>query len=281
VTVEQPTFEVIELADLLPSGPVESTLAEVEIGDILYDDVGPSPSRELIENIRVRGVRTPVTIMHADGGVYQLVAGRRRLLAALACGLTYIPAIIETGESIASAALSDHALRRENPAADLKHIESLLDLGYSDKQIAQATGLTLGTIRSRLRLRDLHPALREALDEGAISMSVAEQARKLPLVEQEALAIQLDQDGKLTTKDVNERRHVQIGEAVTALPADFLGDEPSTPQTEGGDTLDDLAAMFSLSIGSSQGLARLGIILLDAHRYDDVKVVLQRIIDSD
>ena len=278
--MEQPTFEVIELADLLPSGPVESTLAEVEIADILYDDIGPEPSRELVENIRVRGVRTPVTVLREDG-VYRLVAGRRRLLAALKCGMSYIPAIIESGESLASAALSDHALRRENPAADLKHIESLLDLGYSDKQIAQATGLTLGTIRSRLRLRDLHPALREALDEGAISMSVAEQARKLPLVEQEALAIQLDQDGKLTTRDVNERRHVQIGEAVTALPADFLGDEPSTPQTEGGDTLESLAGMFAIDISSRQGLAELGTILCDAHRYDDVKVVLQRLSNSD
>lgn len=276
--MEQPTFEVIELADLWPSTPVESRLAEVEIGDILYDDVGPEPSRELIDNIRARGVRTPITIMHAEGGVYQLVAGRRRLLAALECGMTMIPAIIETGESIASAALSDHALRKENPAADLKHIEDLLELGYSDKQISQATGLTLGTIRSRLRLRDLHPALRIALDEGDISIAAAEQARKLSQSDQEELAAQLDETGKLTVKDVNDRRHVQVGAAIDALPSDFLGDDALTAEpTEGSESLEELAAVFSIDISEQTGLARLGIILCDAHRYDDLKLILQRL----
>lgn len=278
--MEQPTFEVIELDDLLPAGPLESRLEEVEIGDILYDEIGPEPSRELVENIRARGVRTPITIMYADGGVYQLVAGRRRLLAAITCGFKHIPAIIESGESIASAALSDHALRKENPAADLKHIEHLMDLGYSDKQISQATGLGLGTIRARLRLRDLHPALRAALDEGTISVAAAEQARKLSQADQYGLALQLEDTGKLTVKDVNDRRHVQISTSVESLPSDFLDDDPVDAPAKGGETLESLAASLGIDdLHGSAGLARLGIVLCDARRYDDVRAVLQRIFD--
>lgn len=274
--MEQPTFEVIELADLLPSAPVESRLAVIPISDIAFENIGPEPSRELVENIRVRGVRTPITV--TDGGNYfGLIAGRRRLLAAIKCNFTEIPAIIETGESLASAALSDHALRKDNPVADLKHIESLLDLGYSDKQISQATGLTLGTIRSRLRLRDLHPVLRTALDEGTLSIAAAEQARKLSQDEQEALAVQLDETGKLTVKDVNDRRHVQVGSALDALPSDFLDDESPVEPAKGGDTLEDLAALFGIDIRGVQGLAQLGVVLCDAHRYDDLKATLQRI----
>jgi len=276
--MEQPTFEVMDLADLLPSSPIESSLQEIEIGDIVFDDIGPEPSRELVENIKARGVRTPITLM-AVGGVYQLVAGRRRLLAAIQCGMLSIPAIIETGESLASAALSDHALRKENPAADLKHIEHLMDLGYSDKQIAQATGLTLGTIRARLRLKELHPALREALDGGTFSVAAAEQARKLSWADQQVLAAQLEESGKLTARDVAARRHVQISAAVDALPSDFLDDEPTDVPTEGGETVEALAGAFGIDIRNGAGLARLGIILCDSHRYDDVRAILQRIFD--
>ena len=54
------------------------------------------------------------------------------------------------------------------------------------KEIAAQTGMSVQTVRRRLRLRSLTPALRAAFDHGRITASVAEAAARLPEPEQRA-----------------------------------------------------------------------------------------------
>jgi hypothetical protein len=65
--------------------------------------------------------------------------------------------------------------------------------------------MSLQTVRRRLRLRSLTPALRAAFDERRISASVAEAAARLPEAQQKALEPQLEAAGRLSLSDV---RHV-------------------------------------------------------------------------
>jgi hypothetical protein len=52
---------------------------------------------------------------------------------------------------------------------------------------AAQTGISLQTVRRRLRLRSLTPILREAFDRGALAARVAEAAARLPGAQQREL----------------------------------------------------------------------------------------------
>ena len=82
--------------------------------------------------------------------------------------------------------LALHASRSASPASELEAIETILAIAGADgetatvKQIAAQTGLSVQTVRRRVRLRSLIADLRRAFDEGRIPASVAEAAARLP-----------------------------------------------------------------------------------------------------
>ena len=52
----------------------------------------PDGLRELAESIRVHGILQPLSVRRKGGGRYELIAGERRLRAAILCGLEQVPA---------------------------------------------------------------------------------------------------------------------------------------------------------------------------------------------
>jgi hypothetical protein len=120
--------------------------------------------------------------------------------------------------------LTTNAVRKPNPLEELRRIETLLDQGASEGQIAKATGMPLGTIRKRLKLKRLAPELRAALDEGRVAVSVAEQAAKLTKTQQRDLAAQ---DGPITAATVKDKRQVQVQEIVALWPDPTTSGVPS------------------------------------------------------
>jgi hypothetical protein len=107
-------------------------------------------------------------------------------------------------------ALALHATRSASPASELRVIEANLKTGGADgeattvKEIAAQTGMSIQTVRRRLRLRSLTPALRDAFNDWRITASVTEPAARLPECEHHALADQLAEGGRLTLPDVSE-----------------------------------------------------------------------------
>src|SRR5207302_414124 len=85
--------------------------------------------------------------------------------------------------------------------------------GHDGQEIAAQTGMSIQTVRRRLRLRSLTPVLRVAFDRGRITASVAEAAARLPEPEQKELADELAQQGRLTLSYV---RHVARERSVEA-----------------------------------------------------------------
>jgi len=238
----------IDQLTLLPEEPPAFTLERVQLDTLPSDEdlVGPPPDASLVASIRRLGVLQPVLLMRSPEDVLAVVEGKRRVKASRAAGRGDIPAWVAPMDEMTPHALTliAHATRRANPAADLDAIERLLAMGASERDIARETGLRIPTLRQRLRLLDLDPALREGLRRGVVSATVAEQAAKLPISAQERLAAKLDSEGTLTAEDVDSQRRVRAVTATAAFPFALVSSTPGA--NDGGQSAPD-------ALGTSDG----------------------------
>ncbi len=214
-------------ATLIPERPPDTAIEIVDVALIDFEDIGEAPSAALKRAIKEQGILTPLTLARTATGRLHLVAGRRRLRVAKEMGLKVVPAlVIEDDGMVNVSGLTDHATRRDNPAADLAHIEALVHRGASHAEISRATGLPVNAIKARLKLARLVPALRSHFDSGRIGTSVAEDCARLPAVTQEELAGRFATVGRLTQDDIRQARQARQQTA------------PSTMQLEGFDAPD-------------------------------------------
>ncbi|HET9084787.1 MAG TPA: ParB/RepB/Spo0J family partition protein [Candidatus Limnocylindrales bacterium] len=126
----------------------------------------------LTASIREHGVLQPVLVAETLDG-YQLIAGERRVRAALAAGLDRIPAVVrhlDDRERLELALIEN--LQRE----DLDPIESahgfrrlIDDFGLTHEAIAERVGRARSTVANTLRLLDLAPVVQAAIADGSIS----------------------------------------------------------------------------------------------------------------
>lgn len=151
--------------------------------DILVDRVRPNPYQPrrrfdeaelatLTASIREHGVLQPILVTEiADG--YQLVAGERRLRAAIAAGLERIPAIVRQFDDRArlEVALIENLQREDlDPIEAAQGFRRLIDeFGFTHEQIAARVGRARSTVANTLRLLDLSPGVQTAVSEGRLS----------------------------------------------------------------------------------------------------------------
>jgi hypothetical protein len=115
--------------------------------------------------------------------------------------------------------ISENTQRRPNPLTDLRAIEALVAAGANEEQIARELHLPIGTIRSRMRLAALIPALREAMEADRMSPTTGERAARLNVAQQESLLSHANMDsGRITMNDVSSLLRVRATEQIEALP---------------------------------------------------------------
>ena len=193
------------LAALIPQrssglpGPVE----------IAVDRVRPNPDQPrrrfaeaelatLTASVREHGVLQPILVTETVDG-YLLVAGERRLRAAVAAGLDRIPAVVRQldDRSRLEIALIEN-LQRE----DLSPIEAATgfrrlidDFGFTHEQIAERVGRARSTVANTLRLLDLASSVQTAVEDGRLTEGHARALGGLSVEHQEhVLGIVIDQD---------------------------------------------------------------------------------------
>jgi ParB family chromosome partitioning protein len=170
------------LEALIPEAPGEAAgglVRELPVDEIRRNEEQPRSRfddetiRELAASIRTYGVVQPVVVRQLPTGVYQLVAGERRLRAARLAGLELVPAIIrdvdETGAL--ELALVENLQREDlNPIDEARGYESLMELsGTTQADIAERVGRDRSTVANSLRLLELPPDVQDMLAEGNLS----------------------------------------------------------------------------------------------------------------
>lgn len=168
-----------------------------ELKNITYlniDNVRPNPYQprkqfskaaleELCESIKQYGVIQPINVRKISTNHYELVAGERRLRAAIMAGLKEIPSIIVNVNDNDSAVM---ALIENLQREDLNYMEEaegynnlINDHGFTQEELAQKISKSQSTIANKIRLLRLPPMVKKILSDNSLTERHARALLKL------------------------------------------------------------------------------------------------------
>jgi ParB family chromosome partitioning protein len=205
--------------------------AEIEIAQIIPNRHQPREHFDnaalegLAKSIREHGVIQPILVRalpasDASSGSharFELIAGERRMRAAMISGLTKIPAIIKEADHPLSMeyALLENIQREElNPIEQAKAYGRLLsEFALTQEQISERIGVNRSTIANTLRLLHLPETLWGDIAKGAISMGHAKVLLSLPTKD-----LQLQVAGQIKEKGLSVRQLEAIVKSAAKTP---------------------------------------------------------------
>jgi ParB family chromosome partitioning protein len=204
----------------------------IPLGDLKLGD-GPLPDGHLVASVRQHGIFEDI-LVRPWRDKFKVIAGRRRCLAIQRIAteedreptLELLPCkVIEDAEAALAAMVVTNNLGKKNPLADCDAIVSLTNkyvkAGKTQKEITKAITkelrISAATQAKRLKLLSLPVEVRQAICEGTCATSTAEQFHALSPKQVKKLVAMLEENGKLTAKDIKEARQTGIVKHVESL----------------------------------------------------------------
>lgn len=155
----------------------------------------PDGLTELAESIRVHGILQPLSVRRKGGGRYELIAGERRLRAAMICGLEQVPCLVleVSRESSCLLSLIENLQRRDLDFwEEAKALERLISVyGLSQEEAAAKVGKSQSAVANKLRLLRLPDSVRQFLQENGLTERHARALLRLGTEEQQLAAAQV------------------------------------------------------------------------------------------
>jgi ParB family transcriptional regulator, chromosome partitioning protein len=162
-----------------PEAPRGGTL-ELRVEEIVANPYQPRTHfdddaiQELAASIKATGILQPVLVRRNPGaGGYQLVAGERRLRAAVASGLKSIPAIVKdvADREMMELSLVENIQRENlNPIEEARAFQILVsELGLTHDQISERVGKQRVSITNSMRLLGLPVEVQEMVSRETLS----------------------------------------------------------------------------------------------------------------
>lgn len=185
----------------------ETPLREIPTAQIASNPFQPRKNfspvelRELEDSLRLNGLLQAVTVRPAKSGKgYELIAGERRLRAAMNLGWKQIPAVVKNldDQQLLTLALVENLQRFDlNPVEEAEGYERLIrEFGYTQQSVAEMVGKDRSTVANVIRVLQLPPAVRDLIQQGKLT---AGQARPLLGLDDRsniaALALQIVEHG--------------------------------------------------------------------------------------
>ena len=172
----------------LPKGAVEAVDRGDRILHVPPADIVPNPFQprrefhpeeleELIASVKEFGILQPLVVTEKPNGMFELIAGERRLRSAKEAGLKKVPVIVRTASEQQKLEL---ALIENIQRADLSPIEEahsyaklMEEFGLTQEKVAERVGKSRSAVANTLRLLNLPAEMQVALSDGRISASMA------------------------------------------------------------------------------------------------------------
>ena len=162
----------------------EGALKSIPIGQIGRNPFQPRREfnseelGELQESLNSSGLLQPITVRRRPGkDGFELIAGERRLRAAMKLGWKEIPAIIKDidDKTVLTLALVENLQRTDlNPIEEGEGYHRLSnEFGLTQQQIAETVGKDRTTIANMLRVLQLPEVVRKLLQDGHLTMGHA------------------------------------------------------------------------------------------------------------
>jgi ParB family transcriptional regulator, chromosome partitioning protein len=262
----------------------EGTLKSIPIGQIGRNPFQPRREfnseelGELQESLSSSGLLQPITVRRRPGkDGFELIAGERRLRAAIKLGWKEIPAIIKDidDKTVLTLALVENLQRTDlNPIEEGEGYHRLShEFGLTQQQIAETVGKDRTTIANMLRVLQLPEIVRKLLQEGKLTMG---HAKVLLGLEDPAtiatLAREIVNEG-LTVREVERRLREFVGprtgkKAGRPRSADRLS--PEAKRIE-----DRLRRYLQTDVTVSVGKNDRGTLTLHFYSADDLERLLE------
>jgi ParB family chromosome partitioning protein len=247
------------LAALIPQrSETRATTTDIPIASIRPNPDQPrrrfsdAEMATLTASVREHGVLQPVLVTETLDG-YQLIAGERRVRAALAAGLDRIPAVIrhlDDRERLELALIEN--LQRE----DLDPIESahgfrrlIDDFGLTHESIAERVGRARSTVANTLRLLDLAPVVQAAIADGSITEGHGRALGGLSTEHQEHVL------GAVIEQELSVRQTEELVRRLREPKASPNGEQPAEARA-GDPDLERIEEDLRRSLGTKVSLAR-------------------------
>ena len=214
---------------------------------------------ELASSIRQHGILQPLSVRRVGTG-YELVAGERRLRAAMLAGLTEVPCIVMQMDDRESglAALVENLQRQDlDFIEEASGIQKLMELGsMSQEQAARLLGKSQSAIANKLRLlRHSQPVL-EALRQENLTERHGRALLKLP-----------DESLKLTAIREISRQSMSVAQTEKYIASLLRGKPEAAARANVGAFLNSLTQSLSR-------IQRNGIPAVSERRETDSQIVL-------
>ena len=144
----------------------------------------PDGLTELAESIRAHGILQPLSVRRKGGGRYELIAGERRLRAAMICGLEQVPCLVleVSRESSCLLSLIENLQRRDLDFwEEAKALERLISVyGLSQEEAAAKVGKSQSAVANKLRLLQLTGDQRQFVLDNNLTERHARAVLRLP-----------------------------------------------------------------------------------------------------
>lgn len=161
---------------------VDPRVLVVEAGFNPRDNIGDEEDKELMASIIATGVEVPLKVQKVDGDRLIIREGHRRHWACMEAikegvDIKSVPVMLTdrnlSPDRALIMSLNCNTGRRLSPVEEGLAFERLLKYGYQVKHIADSVGKSLSFVYDRLKLVNVTPEVKAAMEAGAVSIRAA------------------------------------------------------------------------------------------------------------
>jgi ParB family transcriptional regulator, chromosome partitioning protein len=271
------------LASLIPQRTAPAGSTDIPIARIQVNPYQPRKNIDedalasLASSIAEHGVIQPIIVSETLDG-YQLIAGERRLRAAILVGLERIPAVIRQAaeQDQLQLALIENLQRADLDAIEEAHAyRQLIDeFGLSQDAVATRVGRARSTVANTLRLLDLDPSLQGAVGDGRITEGHARTLGGLPNnVQPQILATVVERE--LSVRQTEELvRRLRDRQAAPRVPNARTTTDPDLERVE-----EDLRRSLATKVTLAR-TRRGGRIVIEYYSDEDLGRIYEHIVGA-
>ena len=283
-----PANPIAEIKSAAGENPESAAVLELPILDIERSPYQPRREfkdeelAELAESLKNTGLVSPPSVRKNAKGKYELIAGERRLRAALLAGWKKIRVtLIEADDLTAASMTTTENLQREdlNPIEEAVSYKTLQDtFNLTQQDVAERVGKARATVANSVRLLELPDEVKGLLQNKLISVGHAKVL----------LSVEDEKDRVLLARDcVNDQLTVRaLEKRLQKMRAPVVVKEAGTPDLPDGyvrSLADKLKKHFGCAVRITSGVTHAsgrhvkGLLEIDFFDNDELDRIIQMI----